>query len=114
VGHDVVQFPSDLRPLVGQGPADLLHLLSRGGRCLLRGSLGPLAGVHPAGPRIFPGQPAEQHQSHASDGGRDYGPANRALPGWLDRILPRLAIETTQEAAAADQEAPVNRRVPAT
>jgi hypothetical protein len=26
------------------------------------------------------------------------GPANWALPGWLDHIRPRLAIETTPEA----------------
>jgi RND superfamily putative drug exporter len=32
------------------------------------------------------------------------GPANWALPGWLDRILPRLAVEPTPQAAAADQE----------
>jgi RND superfamily putative drug exporter len=32
------------------------------------------------------------------------GPANWALPGWLDRILPRLAIEPTPQAAVADQE----------
>ena len=32
------------------------------------------------------------------------GPANWALPGWLDRILPRLAIEPTPEAPAANQE----------
>jgi putative drug exporter of the RND superfamily len=27
------------------------------------------------------------------------GPANWALPGWLDRILPRLAIEARDEAS---------------
>ena len=32
------------------------------------------------------------------------GPANWALPGWLDRMLPRLAIEPTPETPAADQE----------
>jgi hypothetical protein len=32
------------------------------------------------------------------------GPANWALPSWLDRILPRLAIEPTPEAPAANQE----------
>jgi RND superfamily putative drug exporter len=33
------------------------------------------------------------------------GPANWALPGWLDRILPRLAIEAGEPAAATDQDA---------
>jgi RND superfamily putative drug exporter len=32
------------------------------------------------------------------------GPANWALPGWLDRILPRLAIETKEEVPAARTE----------
>ena len=27
------------------------------------------------------------------DGRAAVGPANWALPGWLDRILPRLAVE---------------------
>ncbi len=33
------------------------------------------------------------------------GPANWALPGWLDRILPRLAIEARDEASATRPEA---------
>jgi putative drug exporter of the RND superfamily len=33
------------------------------------------------------------------------GPANWALPGWLDRILPRLAIETKDQAPAPSPEA---------
>ncbi len=33
------------------------------------------------------------------------GPANWALPGWLDRILPRLAIEARDEASATGPEA---------
>ncbi len=33
------------------------------------------------------------------------GPANWALPGWLDRILPQLAIEATDEASATGPEA---------
>jgi RND superfamily putative drug exporter len=36
------------------------------------------------------------------------GPANWALPGWLDRILPRLAIEAAEPAAATDQAAELN------
>ena len=36
------------------------------------------------------------------------GPANWALPGWLDRILPRLAIEAGEPAAATDQDAEMN------
>jgi len=33
------------------------------------------------------------------------GPANWALPGWLDRILPRLAIEARDEVSATRPEA---------
>jgi RND superfamily putative drug exporter len=33
------------------------------------------------------------------------GPANWALPGWLDRILPRLAVEARDEASATGPEA---------
>jgi RND superfamily putative drug exporter len=33
------------------------------------------------------------------------GPANWALPGWLDRILPRLAVEAREEASATGAEA---------
>ena len=33
------------------------------------------------------------------------GPANWALPGWLDRILPRLAVEARDEASATRPEA---------
>jgi uncharacterized membrane protein YdfJ with MMPL/SSD domain len=29
------------------------------------------------------------------------GPANWALPGWLDRILPRLAVEAAEPAPAS-------------
>ena len=36
------------------------------------------------------------------------GPANWALPGWLDRILPRLAVEAGEPAAATDQDAEMN------
>jgi RND superfamily putative drug exporter len=32
------------------------------------------------------------------------GPANWALPGWLDRLLPRLAVEAEDHAAVADPE----------
>jgi putative drug exporter of the RND superfamily len=32
------------------------------------------------------------------------GPANWALPGWLDRLLPRLAIEAGHYAPVADPE----------
>jgi RND superfamily putative drug exporter len=32
------------------------------------------------------------------------GPANWALPGWLDRILPRLAIEAGEQVPAPDPE----------
>jgi RND superfamily putative drug exporter len=32
------------------------------------------------------------------------GPANWALPGWLDRLLPRLAVEAGEPAPAADPE----------
>jgi putative drug exporter of the RND superfamily len=32
------------------------------------------------------------------------GPANWALPGWLDRLLPRLAVEAGEHAPAADPE----------
>ena len=42
VRHDVVQFPRDLRPLIGHGPADLLGPLRLGGGRLLRGPLGLL------------------------------------------------------------------------
>jgi len=31
------------------------------------------------------------------------GPANWAIPGWLDRILPRLAVEGAEQAPAIDQ-----------
>jgi RND superfamily putative drug exporter len=33
------------------------------------------------------------------------GPANWAIPGWLDRILPRLAVEAKDEASATGPEA---------
>ena len=33
------------------------------------------------------------------------GPANWALPGWLDRILPRLTIEARDEASATGPDA---------
>ncbi len=33
------------------------------------------------------------------------GPANWALPGWLDRVLPRLAMEARDEASATGAEA---------
>jgi RND superfamily putative drug exporter len=33
------------------------------------------------------------------------GPANWALPSWLERILPRLAIEATEKAPATSPEA---------
>jgi len=36
------------------------------------------------------------------------GPANWALPGWLDRILPRLAIEAGEPAPATDPDAEMN------
>jgi RND superfamily putative drug exporter len=32
------------------------------------------------------------------------GPANWTLPGWLDRILPRLAVEPGGQVPAADPE----------
>ncbi len=32
------------------------------------------------------------------------GPANWALPGWLDRLLPRLAVEPGEHAPVTDQE----------
>ena len=32
------------------------------------------------------------------------GPANWALPGWLDRLLPRLAIDAGHHAPVADPE----------
>ena len=41
------------------------------------------------------------------------GPANWALPGWLDRILPRLAIEARDEASATRLGAAGTRRRPA-
>jgi hypothetical protein len=71
VGHDVVKLPGDLRALLGQRLADLLGSFRLGGRRLLRGPLRLLAGVHPAGPRVLPGQPAEQHHRHPADAGRD-------------------------------------------
>jgi putative drug exporter of the RND superfamily len=37
------------------------------------------------------------------------GPANWALPGWLDRILPRLAIEASDEAPATGPGAGADR-----
>jgi RND superfamily putative drug exporter len=37
------------------------------------------------------------------------GPANWALPGWLGRILPRLAIEAGDDTPAASPEAGVDR-----
>jgi RND superfamily putative drug exporter len=36
------------------------------------------------------------------------GPANWALPIWLDRILPRLTIEATEEAPATSTDAGMN------
>ena len=33
------------------------------------------------------------------------GPANWALPGWLDRILPRVAVEATEQPATTGPEA---------
>ena len=36
------------------------------------------------------------------------GPANWALPGWLDRILPRVAVEPTEQSAATGPEADMN------
>jgi RND superfamily putative drug exporter len=33
------------------------------------------------------------------------GPANWALPGWLDRLLPRVAVEAAEQGAAAGPEA---------
>jgi hypothetical protein len=30
-----------------------------------------------------------------------FGPANWALPGWLDRILPRLSVETAEPVPAS-------------
>jgi RND superfamily putative drug exporter len=32
------------------------------------------------------------------------GPANWALPGWLDRLLPRLAVEAEDHVAVTDPE----------
>ena len=32
------------------------------------------------------------------------GPANWALPGWLDRLLPRLAVEAGEHARVADTQ----------
>ena len=32
------------------------------------------------------------------------GPANWALPGWLDRLLPRLAVEAGDQLPATDPE----------
>ena len=83
--HDVVQLPGDLRPLIGQRPLDLLGLLRRGGCRLLRGPLGLLGGVHPAGPGVLPGQPAEQHHGHAGDGAHDYLVAASDDGGGQDR-----------------------------
>jgi RND superfamily putative drug exporter len=37
------------------------------------------------------------------------GPANWALPGWLDRILPRLAVEARDDTTAASPDAGVDR-----
>jgi putative drug exporter of the RND superfamily len=36
------------------------------------------------------------------------GPANWALPGWLDRILPRVAVEATEQPTATGPEADMN------
>ena len=36
------------------------------------------------------------------------GPANWALPGWLDRILPRAAVEAAEQPAATGQKANVD------
>ena len=36
------------------------------------------------------------------------GPANGALPGWLDRILPRVAVEAAEQPAATGQKANVD------
>ena len=36
------------------------------------------------------------------------GPANWALPGWLDRILPRVAVEAAEQPAATGQKANVD------
>lgn len=32
------------------------------------------------------------------------GPANWALPGWLDRLLPRLAVEAADRASVTDPQ----------
>jgi len=37
------------------------------------------------------------------------GPANWALPGWLDRILPRVAVEAGEQAPAAGPEDGMDR-----
>ena len=37
------------------------------------------------------------------------GPANWTLPGWLHRILPRLAIEARDEAPAAGADAGIDQ-----
>jgi RND superfamily putative drug exporter len=39
------------------------------------------------------------------------GPANWSLPAWLDRILPRLALESTEHGRGA---APGDGKEPAT
>jgi RND superfamily putative drug exporter len=36
------------------------------------------------------------------------GPANWALPGWLDRILPRVAVEAAEQPAATGPKADVD------
>jgi putative drug exporter of the RND superfamily len=36
------------------------------------------------------------------------GPANWALPGWLDRILPRVAVEAAEQPAATGPKANVD------
>ena len=78
VGHDVVQFPGDLGPLVGHGPADLRRPLRLCGSRLLRGPLGLLRRVHPAGPGVLRGQPAQQYQDHTAVGRQDH---HGATPG---------------------------------
>jgi hypothetical protein len=37
-------------------------------------------------------------RGHHHDLGLRIGPANWALPGWLDRLLPRLAVEAADPA----------------
>jgi len=36
------------------------------------------------------------------------GPANWALPGWLDRILPRVAVEAAEQPAATGPKVDVD------